>query len=317
MNETNIDGAALAVKTTGLTKAFGDRKALDGVDLEVPRGVAFGFLGPNGAGKTTIIRVLLGLAWPTSGSMSVLGYAVPEKRAKALARVGAIVEEPRFHPFLSGRENLAVNAAARGGVAATRIPSVLDRVGLSARADERVAHYSLGMKQRLGIARCLLADPELLFLDEPMNGLDPAGMLEVRGLIRELVEEGRTVFLSSHLLDEVQRTCDFAAIVDHGKVVTQGSIEVLTAGSRTILIGTDDPARAAALLANLRSVGAATVEADGVVLSLSNGTSERELVTDIVRRMLEAGLAIDRVSPREPSLEERFLNITHGLEGEQ
>jgi ABC-2 type transport system ATP-binding protein len=315
MNTSLTDGAAPAVKTTGLTKAFGERKALDGVDLEVPRGVAFGFLGPNGAGKTTIIRLLLGLAWPTAGSMSVLGHAVPEHRGEALAGVGAIVEEPRFYPFLTGRENLAVNAAARGGDTASRIPAVLDRVGLTARAHERVSDYSLGMRQRLGIARCLLADPELLFLDEPMNGLDPAGMLELRGMIRELVGEGRTVFLSSHLLDEVQRTCDFAAIVDRGQVVTQGSIGALTGRARRIAVGTDDPRRAVALLANIHGVERAAVEDGGVVVSLaSNGTTDRELVTEIVREMLDGGLAIDRVTPVETSLEERFLNITHRLE---
>jgi ABC-2 type transport system ATP-binding protein len=318
MTRASTDGAALAVKTTGLTKQFGERRALDGVDLEVPRGVAFGFLGPNGAGKTTIIRLLLGVAWPTSGSMSVLGHAVPEDRGEALARVGAIVEEPQFYPYLTGRENLTVNAATRGGSAAKRIPEALERVGLTQRADERVSSYSLGMRQRLGIARCLLADPELLFLDEPMNGLDPAGMLEFRGLIRELVAEGRTVFLSSHLLDEVQRTCDFAAIVDRGKVVTQGPIDALTAGSRRIAIGTDDPGRAAALLANLHGVNRATVEDGGLVVSLgSNGMADRELVTELVRRMLDAGLAIDRVTPVAASLEERFLNITKRLEDEQ
>ena len=315
MNRTRTDGAGLAVKTTGLTKEFGERRALDGVDLEVPRGVAFGFLGPNGAGKTTIIRLLLGLAWSTSGSMSVLGHAVPSDRGAALARVGAIVEEPRFYPFLTGRENLQVNAAARGGAAASRIPAALDRVGLTARAEDRVSGYSLGMRQRLGIARCLLSDPEVLFLDEPMNGLDPAGMLELRELLREFVDEGRTVFLSSHLLDEVQRTCDFAAIVDRGKVVTQGSIESLTAGVRTVVVGTDDPGRAATLLASVDGVDRSAVEGGGVTVSLaSHAGTERELVTQIVRRMLDAGLAIDRVTPVEPSLEERFLNITQRLE---
>jgi ABC-2 type transport system ATP-binding protein len=250
--------------------------------------------------------------------MSVLGHPVPAQRAQALVGVGAIVEEPRFYGFLSGRENLEVNAAARGGKAAERIPAALERVGLSARADERVSSYSLGMRQRLGIARCLLADPELLFLDEPMNGLDPAGMLEVRGLIRGLVEEGRTVFLSSHLLDEVQRSCDFAAIVDRGKVVTQGSIDELTARHRRISIGTDDPGRAAALVASLRGVDRAAVESGAVVVSLAaNGTADRELVTEIVRRMLDARLAIDRVTPIESSLEERFLNITQRLEDEK
>jgi ABC-2 type transport system ATP-binding protein len=195
---------------------------------------------------------------------------------------------------------------------------VLERVGLTARSDDRVASYSLGMRQRLGIARCLLADPELLFLDEPMNGLDPAGMLELRMLLRDLVEEGRTVFLSSHLLDEVQRTCDFAAIVDRGRVVTQGAIDVLAGTTSRIAVGTDDPGRAATLLASLRGVDRAAVEDGGVVVSLAaNGTTDRKLVTAIVRRMLEAGLAIDRVAPVEGSLEERFLNITQRLEDDR
>jgi ABC-2 type transport system ATP-binding protein len=316
MNRSRTDGDGLAVRTTALTKAFGTRKALDGVDLEVPRGVAFGFLGPNGAGKTTIIRLLLGLAWPTSGSMSVLGHTLPADRPAALARVGAIIEEPRFYPFLTARENLAVNAAARGAVA-SGFDAVLDRVGLARRADDRVSSYSLGMRQRLGIARCLLADPELLFLDEPMNGLDPAGILELRALLRELVDEGRTVFLSSHLLDEVQRTCDYAAIVDRGRVIMQGSIEELTGGPRRVAVGTDNPGRAAALLASVHGVDRAAVEDDGVVVSLvSNDTSDHELVTNVLRRLLDAGLAIDRVSPVEASLEERFLNITQRLEDE-
>jgi ABC-2 type transport system ATP-binding protein len=231
LSTPSIDPDSLAVQTIGLGKRFGTRAALDGVDLEVPRGVAFGFLGANGAGKTTLIRLLLGLAEPTAGRMRLLGHDLPGGRAAALARVGAIIEEPRFHPHLSGRENLKVHAAARGGDARTRIDGALARVGLAARGDDRVKAYSLGMRQRLGVARCLLADPELLILDEPMNGLDPAGILEFRRLIRELVAEGRTVLLSSHLLDEVEKICDAAAIVDHGRVVVQGSIDEIVAGS--------------------------------------------------------------------------------------
>jgi ABC-2 type transport system ATP-binding protein len=315
MNNSSMDGAALAVETTGLSKRFGERIALDGVDLAVPSGVAFGFLGPNGAGKTTIIRLLLGLAWPTSGSISVLGRPMPLQRREALARVGAIIDEPRFLPHLSGRENLLVNAVARGGEAKGRIPEALKRVGLAARAQERVGSYSLGMRQRLGIARCLLADPRLLILDEPMNGLDPAGMLEFRGLIRSLVAEGRTVFLSSHLLDEVQRTCDFAAIVDRGRVVTQGAIGALASGARRIAVGSDDPARAATLLAELDGVESTSIDGEDVRVSVApNGTTDRELVTAIVRRLLDAGVAIDRVSPDAATLEERFLTVTSRLE---
>src|SRR3954454_14252925 len=224
---TPIEPGSLAIETQGLGKRFGTRAALDGVDLEVPRGVAFGFLGANGAGKTTLIRLLLGLADPTSGTMRLLGRELPAGRAEALARVGAIIEEPRFHPHLSGRENLHIHAAARDRAAHRRIDHALERVGLSARRNDRVKGYSLGMRQRLGVARCLLTDPELLILDEALNGLDPAGILEFRGLIRELVEEGRTVLLSSHLLDEVEKTCDVAAIVDNGRVVAQGTISEL------------------------------------------------------------------------------------------
>src|SRR3954449_785182 len=227
-----MNSNSLAIETRGLGKRFGERAALDGIDLEVPRGTAFGFLGANGAGKTTLIRLLLGLAEPTAGTMRVLGHDIRGDRAAALARVGAIIEEPRFHRHLTGRENLRVNAAARDRSAHGRIDAALERVGLGARADDRVGTYSLGMRQRLGVARCLLPDPELLILDEPMNGLDPAGILEFRALVRDLVGEGRTVLLSSHLLDEVERTCDAAAIVDQGRVIAQGAIAELTAQGR-------------------------------------------------------------------------------------
>ena len=214
----------MAIETSGLTKRFGERTALDGIDLQVPRGSAFGFLGPNGAGKTTMIRTLLGLTHASAGSMRLLDHPVPAERAQALRRVGAIVEEPRFHPHLSGRENLRIVAAVRGPETAERIAPALARVGLSERADDKVKSYSMGMRQRLGVARCLLADPLLLILDEPTNGLDPGGIQEFREMIRAMVEhEGRTVFLSSHLLDEVEKICDAAAIVDRGKIVTQGS----------------------------------------------------------------------------------------------
>ena len=239
MTITSTNGhSTLAVHTQGLSKRFGSRAALQAIDLEVPRGTAFGFLGANGAGKTTLIRLLLGLAKPTSGTIRVLGRDVAEDRGEALARVGAIIEEPRFHPHLTGRENLLVHAAARGREAQERVDGALERVGLAARADDKVKTYSLGMRQRLGVARCLLPDPELLILDEPMNGLDPAGILEFRRLIRELVDEGRTVLLSSHLLDEVQKTCDVAAIVDQGQIVAQGRIEELLRGTTAVLDGT-------------------------------------------------------------------------------
>src|SRR5438034_10588252 len=247
--------AGFVVETSGLTKRFGDRVAVDNVELRIPRGSAFGYLGANGAGKTTLIRMLLGLTDATSGTMRLLGRAVPADRAAALARVGAIVEEPRFHGHLTGRENLFVIAAAREPEAHGRIDDALARVGLSHRADERVKRYSLGMRQRLGVARSLLADPELLILDEPTNGLDPAGIHEFRDMIRGFVAEGRTVLLSSHLLDEVEKICDEVAIVDRGRVVAQGPIADLAAGAKqTILIATSDEEQALAILSDHRGV---------------------------------------------------------------
>ena len=298
------------VETAGLTKRFGDRTAVANVDLRVPRGAAFGYLGPNGAGKTTLIRMLLGLTQATSGTMRLLGRPVPEERAAALARVGAIVEEPRFHAHLTGRENLTIVAAARERVAHDRIDGALARVGLSHRADERVKRYSLGMRQRLGVARSLLGDPELLILDEPTNGLDPAGIHEFRDMIRGFVAEGRTVLLSSHLLDEVEKICDEVAIVDQGQVVAQGPIAELAAGAKqTILIATSDDQQALAIFSAHRAVESVATEPLGIRVTLSADAGD-----DISRRLVHAGLAIRRFEPARVSLEQRFLEITSRLE---
>jgi ABC-2 type transport system ATP-binding protein len=298
------------VEVEGLTKRFGERTVVRNVDLRVPRGSAFGYLGPNGAGKTTLIRMLLGLTPASSGHMQLLGLPVPERRAEALARVGAIVEEPRFHGHLTGRENLEIVAAARGREAAPRIDASLEQVGLAARAGDRVKTYSLGMKQRLGIARCLLADPELLILDEPMNGLDPAGIQEFRGFVRSFVEEGRTIVLSSHLLDEVEKTCDHVAIVDGGTVVAQGSIAELRGDGHVLFVETDDPRRARGILADAPSVE--RVVDDGHVLAVS--MLDLAGVSDLNRRLVEAGISVRRLEPQQASLEQRFLEITTRLE---
>jgi ABC-2 type transport system ATP-binding protein len=301
------------VETSGLTKRFGDRVAVADVDLRVPQGSAFGYLGPNGAGKTTLIRMLLGLTPATSGTMRLLGRPVPAERAVALARVGAIVEEPRFHRHLTGRENLQIIAAAREREAHDRIDGALARVGLTQRADERVKRYSLGMRQRLGVARSLLADPELLILDEPTNGLDPAGIHEFRDMIRGFVGEGRTVLLSSHLLDEVEKICDEVAIVDQGQVVAQGPIaELAAAGKKTILIATSDDDRALQILSDDRAIESVTSDSSGLRVTLDpavlNGGDE------LSRRLVLAGLAIRRFEPARVSLEQRFLEITSRLE---
>jgi ABC-2 type transport system ATP-binding protein len=308
----------LAIEVEGLTKRFGERTALADLDLAVPRGSAFGFLGPNGAGKTTLIRLLLGLTEANSGQMRLLGLPVPELRGAALARVGAIVEEPRFHPFLTGRENLKIAAAVRGGAAEARIDGALKRVGLSDRADERVRSYSLGMRQRLGVGRALLADPELLLLDEPTNGLDPAGIHEFRDMIRAFVGEGRTVLLSSHLLDEVERICDAVAIVDGGRVVVQGSIEELKgSGDRTVLIGTPDEVGAQAVLVGHAAVRSIERKGPGIVVTLASDLelTAEEAAGELNRRLTAHGIVVSKLDSQRASLEDRFLQITKRLGG--
>jgi ABC-2 type transport system ATP-binding protein len=303
------------VETAGLTKRFGDRVAVADVDLRIPRGAAFGYLGPNGAGKTTLIRMLLGLTDASAGTMHLLGQPVPARRAKALARVGAIVEEPRFHGFLTGRENLEIIAAAREPKAHARIDGALARVGLAHRADERVKRYSLGMRQRLGVARSLLGDPELLILDEPTNGLDPAGIHEFRAMIRGFVAEGRTVLLSSHLLAEVEKICDEVAIVDRGRVVMQGSIaELARGGQQSVLVATSDDARALGVVSGQRAVDSATPGPDGIHISLAKDVEAQPAADEISRSVVLAGLAIRRFEPVQASLEQRFLEITSRLE---
>ena len=318
MTATEVDAppaehSSWAVETRGLAKRFGSNVAVNGVDLRIPRGCAFGYLGPNGAGKTTLIRVLLGLTHADAGTMSLLGYSVPSHRDKALARVGAIVDEPRFHGHLTGRQNLQMLAAAREPAARTRIDASLRRVGILHRADDRVSKYSMGMRQRLGVAACLIGDPELLILDEPMNGLDPAGMHEMRDMIRSLVAEGRTVVLSSHLLDEVQRTCDAVAIVDRGEVIRQGPIAELLAGTSVVLqVDGSEPERARALLAGTDLGVSIGVEAAGLAITLPPGT-DRDVIAEVARVLVTGGIAVYRLQPLQASLEAWFLQVTSRL----
>jgi ABC-2 type transport system ATP-binding protein len=304
-----------AVETHGLTKRFGPNTAVNGVDLLVPRGSAFGYLGPNGAGKTTLIRVLLGLTHADAGTMSLLGYPVPRHRDAALARTGAIVDEPRFHGHLTGRQNLRLLAAAREPAAWDRIGPVLERVGLAQRAGDRVSEFSMGMRQRLGVAACLLGDPQLLILDEPMNGLDPAGMAGMRDMILSLVAEGRTVVLSSHLLDEVERTCDGVAIVDRGSIIRQGPISELLAGARvTLQVECAEPGRARALLAGT-TLGAridAAPAALGLEITLPGG-ARRDIIAEINRILVAGGISVYRLQSVQTSLESLFLQVTSRL----
>ena len=308
----SMSDTANIIETRGLTKRFGQRVAVQDLDLSVPRGCAFGFLGHNGAGKTTLIRMLLGLTHADGGSMRIGGLPVPEERAAVLARVGAIVEEPHFHGHLTGRENLRVVAAVRDPEAFARIDGALARVGLTDRAGDRVRTYSQGMRQRLGVARCLLAVPELLILDEPMNGLDPGGILEFREMIGELVAEGRTVFLSSHLLDEVEKTCHAAAVIDRGRLIASGPIgELLRDDSSELDIGCGDRDAALSLLGGHPAVAAAHATGDGVRVQLRGNNG----VASINAKLVQAGVAVFRLEPVRESLEQRFLEITSRVGG--
>ncbi len=303
----------MAVETHGLIKRFGNNVAVNNVELLVPRGCAFGYLGPNGAGKTTLIRMLLGLTNADKGSMSILGYSVPKHRDKALARVGAIVDEPRFHGHLTGRENLEILATAREREARSRIGESLERVGLSARGNDRVSKYSMGMRQRLGVAACLIGDPQLLILDEPMNGLDPAGMQDMREMILSLVAEGRTVMLSSHLLDEIERTCDAVAIVDRGAVIRQGSISELLAGaSLSIQLECSDPDKAKTILDSTNFGTVVARQPYGLGINLPPDT-HKDVIAAIVRQLVNEDISIYSLQRVQASLEEWFLKVTSRL----
>ena len=296
-----------------VSKRFGSTKAVTDVTFDVPRGRCLGWLGPNGSGKTTLIRCMLGLARVSEGAIHVRGHRIPEEGRKALERVGGIVEEPRFYRYLSGRRNLQVWASFYGGEAHDRVDWALERVNLTARGRSPVKQYSLGMRQRLGVARSLLNDPELLILDEPSNGLDPAGMVEFRDMIRSFVDDdGRTVFVSSHLLDEVQKIADDIAIVNSGRLVTHGSVRELVAGGRRrVRVRVDDQARAGAVLEALPYV-AAVERTDGGELRLELDRVGDDRAIELTRALVEAGVGVAELVQEKESLEKRFLDITAG-----
>jgi ABC-2 type transport system ATP-binding protein len=318
---------ALTIETSGLTKRFGRQVAVDAVDLAVPPGSVFGFLGPNGSGKTTTIRMLLGLASASAGTVTLLGMQMPGRFKDVLPRVGALVEGPAFYPFLSGAANLhRLDAAGPGTVPATRkarVDRALDRVGLSHAAGKKVHAYSLGMKQRLAIANALLAKRDLLVLDEPTNGLDPQGTREVRNLVRSLAHDGATVFVSSHLLAEVEQMCTHAAVMSAGKLVAQGPLaDLRRAGSARIRLLTPDAAAARTALAGLgltAEIGEA--QPDGEVLlaafpaagTPAAGTAaanDGRRPEDIVAHLVTGGVRIRGFAVERESLEERFVALT-------
>jgi len=301
------------IETRSLTKRFGSRAAVDSVDLTVPAGVAFGFLGPNGAGKTTMIRTLLGLTQPSSGDVSLLGLPQPAKRAEALARVGAIVEEPKFHPHLTGRENLSIVAAARDPAAEARIGESLERVGLAQRGNDRVKTYSLGMRQRLGIATALIGDPRVLVLDEPANGLDPAGIVEIRELLRDLGRNGRTVIVSSHQLSEIEAVCDHLVVIRFGELIFSGPMtEIMKRTREHIDIAAEQPEDNERLRAAL-AASDWSVTAIDVGLRVAAGAAR---AGDLNRAATAAGITLSRLLVAQDNLEEIFLEMTGRVDGE-
>ena len=299
--------AEVALRTERLTKRFGALTAVDGLDLEVRRGEVVGLLGPNGAGKSTTIGMVLGLIAPTAGRAEIAGADVRADPARALAHVGAIAEVPAFYPYLSGRDNLVALALIRGGGALERVEPTLKRVGLADRARSPFRTYSLGMRQRLGIASTLIADPALVILDEPTNGLDPAGQREIRSLVRELAAEGRAVLLASHLLHDVQQVCDRVIVIHRGKLVMSGTIAQVLARAGGYCIDVADLDGAAAVLRALPFVR--DVRVDGSILAVA---ADERRGADLNRALAGAGIYAEGIERRQTSLEEVFLELTEG-----
>jgi ABC-2 type transport system ATP-binding protein len=300
-----------AISTHALTKRYGDRLAVDGLDIEVPTGVVAGFVGPNGAGKTTTMAMLLGLVRPTAGSGTVLGRPLSDPSAY-LRRVGALIEGPAFYPALTGRQNLAV-LATLGGHDQAQIPGLLDLVGLGTRGDDRFGRYSLGMKQRLGIAAALLGDPQLLILDEPSNGLDPAGIHEMRDLIGRLARHDRTVFVSSHVLSELEQVCDWLMMIDHGRVVFQGPAdELLGQGVTSLAVASERPSDLGRLQ-DLLSSNSHRVDLEGGELIVHVGADNPgRLAAAVNRAAFDAGLVLVELRARRTNLEDRYLALVTG-----
>ncbi|MEU8709621.1 ABC transporter ATP-binding protein [Streptomyces sp. NPDC048565] len=300
------------IGTRGLTKRYrGGQLAVDGLDLAVPAGSVFGFLGPNGSGKTTTIRMLMGLIAPTSGTAHVLGHPMPAAARTVLPQVGALIEGPALYGFLTGRDNLvrldSADPAADPRTRRARVEHALERVGLASAAGKKAKAYSLGMKQRLGLAAALLQPRRLLVLDEPTNGLDPQGMREIRALVRELAGEGTTVFLSSHLLDEIEQVCTHAAVMARGRLLVQGPVAALAAGARgRLAVTTPDAGDAAGVLAEYGATGLVT---DGDRVSADAPPGEVELA-DLNAALVRAGVRVRAFGVERASLEDAFVALT-------
>jgi ABC-2 type transport system ATP-binding protein len=301
---------ALAVSTRGLRKSYGKRRALDGLDLTVPAGVVYGFLGPNGAGKTTTMRLLTGLLHPDAGTIELLGQPFRRGDRTRLFEVGALVESPSFYPYLSGRQNLRVLAAAGAPVPGGRVEELLELVGLGERANDKVSGYSLGMKQRLGIAGALLSDPRLLLLDEPANGLDPAGIVAMRETLRRLAAEGKTVSVSSHLLAEVRVLADVVGIIAAGRLVREGTLDSMLRDQGVVRVRVPQASAAAAreLMERIATVDAGPIADEDAWLAVH---VEPNRAGEVNRLLAEAGIYASGIESGT-DLEELFLELTGG-----
>jgi ABC-type multidrug transport system ATPase subunit len=295
------------LQTFELKKYFGSVHAVDGVNLSVQHGEVFGFLGPNGAGKTTTIGMVLGLLHPTAGEIHLFEQPLKPEHNSSLRRVGSLVGAPSLVPYLSARDNLSLLARLHPTTPPRRIPEVLEQVGLSEAANRKAGRFSSGMKQRLGLAMALLNDPELLILDEPTNGMDPAGMREIRIMLRSLAEKGVTVFLSSHLLHEVEQVCDRVAVLNKGKIVAQGAVNELLGQKSVVRVRVNSPSEAAAALASLP--GALDIHSNGADVSVS-GVSSQEVVAYLVAH----SIIPSEVSSGQNDLESLFLELTQDIE---
>ena len=303
------------IQTDGLTKRYGRVLAVDGLSLNVPRGRIFGLLGPNGSGKTTLMSMLIGLLRPTAGSFTLFGTS-PERGGleRQLHRIGALIETPTFYPYLSGRNNLAYFQGISGRGHPGEVDEMLEQVGLGGRGGDKFQTYSLGMKQRLGLAYTLIGDPELLVLDEPTNGMDPAGMAEVRELIRNLVSERRTVILSSHLLHEVEQVCDSMAILSHGRLIVQGDVAELLQerGQAQVRLHTTDDTKARGILSALAWVD--SVSADNGYLVVG---ADPERSWEITAALSRNDVYVAEMTPAQMSLEQYFLDVTDEAEQQE
>lgn len=294
------------IEARALTKRYKDVVAVDQATFDVEQGQVFGFLGPNGSGKTTTLGMLLGIVRPTGGSFRLFGASTPKSLVAARARIGATLETPNFYPYLSGRDNLRVSANLKG-VGSKRIEECLRLVGLTARAKHRFKTYSLGMKQRLALASAMLNDPDLIMLDEPGNGLDPQGMTAIRELILHLAEQGKTIFLSSHLLWEVERTCSHVAIIRNGQIIETGAVKDIVAGTTSVVVKSDDLEQLRRALESYADVSDVRIKGDAVVATLAAGD-----LGSLSGHLARLGIHPSHLAAEHRSLEDVFMQMTGG-----